>query len=65
MQAYPDQVAKINPEDINEVLMKESIGFVEDFYKELGANDRVAKGPDMLKVMKEKLNIRFPLRPQA
>ena len=64
-QPYPDQLAKINPQAINESLMQESIAFVEELYKAMGANDQVAKGTELLKALKERLGERFPLNSQS
>ena len=61
-QPYPDQLAKIELKNITEEFMQGNIDSVEQLYRELGANDQVAKGSTMLKALKEKLAAKYPLK---
>lgn len=57
---YLDQLADIKPELVTDEVLQSSIEIVESLYQELGANDQVAKGPQLLTNLKAKLAEQFP-----
>lgn len=59
-QPYPEQLATIKPETITEKLMQASIDCVEQLYRDLGGNDQVAKGANMLIALKAQLAELYP-----
>lgn len=59
-QPYPEQLATIKPETITEELMQASIDCVEQLYRDLGGNDQVAKGANMLIALKAQLAKLYP-----
>jgi hypothetical protein len=59
-QPSPAQLSKIKPEAITEELVQQSIKCVEPLYRELGANDQVAKGPNLLNALKNQLAQALP-----
>lgn len=54
---YPgsNAIAKLDEKQTTEKLTKDSIILVFDLYKELGGNDKIAKGPSLTEALKEKL----------
>lgn len=54
---YPSHrsVSDLNEAQIDEKLIQSTAVFVYDLYKELGGNDKVAKGPNLSEKLKEKL----------
>jgi len=61
-KAVPDanQLASINPDNVTVDALQHSLAIVEPLYSELGANDQVAKGTELLARLKAKLLEEFP-----
>jgi hypothetical protein len=57
---YPNQLAAIKPEVITDEVLQDSIAVVVPLYRDMGANDQVAKGPQLLTNLKAKLAEQFP-----
>lgn len=45
--------------------IEESTKYIADIYTQLGGNDKVAKGPEMTKMLLEELTTKFPVIPAA
>jgi hypothetical protein len=59
-QPYQAQLAAVKPDAITGELIQGSIDCVEQLYRSLGANDQVAKGPNMLIALKAQLAEQYP-----
>lgn len=56
-------LSKIDPGDITKDVLDESYNEVFAVYRQLGESDQVAKGPQLLSLIKERLNNRLPKGP--
>ncbi|WP_051711290.1 AIPR family protein [Andreprevotia chitinilytica] len=58
---YPGELARIKVEDIDELVVCQSVAVVEALYRALGANDQVAKGPQLLAALQQTIDMQYPL----
>ena len=56
-------LSKIDPGDITKDVLDESYNEVFAAYTQLGESDQIAKGPQLLSLIKDKLNTRLPKGP--
>lgn len=58
---YSKQLAAIKPEMITDQVLQDSFAITKSLYLKLGANDQVAKGPQLLTDLKAKLAEQYPI----
>ena len=55
-----DQLVLINPDQINNELMKECLDILQPVYEKLGANDKISKGAELLVALRQDIAKRYP-----
>ena len=56
---YPSNkaISSLNNEQVDDTLINNAINLVYDLYKDLGGNDKIAKGPNLSESLKNKLRL--------
>jgi hypothetical protein len=51
---------KLTTKPVDDALLREALDIVSPLYEKLGADDKAAKGPELVKQVKAAMNARFP-----